>query len=121
MSTLATNEQFTDAFRGLDPQRQSEIFVALTEIMANSNPKLMEMIADQIEAERGEDWWDRLTTEKQQRLEQSIQEGEEGKTVSHEQVQREAKMRTANYISVLRTTAGQDLDIGYPGQSVENK
>ena len=91
MNTLATNEQFTNAFRGLDPQRQSEIFVALTEIMANSNPELMEMIADQIEAERGGDWWDELTEEEQQRLEQSIQEGKEGKTVSHEQVQQEAR------------------------------
>ena len=96
MSTLATNEQFTDAFRGLDPQRQSEIFVALTEIMANSNPELMEMIADQMEAERGGDWWDDLTEVEQQRLKQSIREGEEGKTVSHEQVQREAKTRTAS-------------------------
>ena len=88
---LATNEQFTDAFRELDPQRQSEIFVALTEIMANSNPELMEMIADQIEAERDGDWWDELTQEEQQRLEQSIREADEGKTVSYEQVQQEAR------------------------------
>ena len=91
MSTLTTNEQFTDAFRGLDPQRQSEIFVALTEIMANSNPELMEMISDQMEAERGGDWWDELTDEDKQRLEQSMREAEEGKTVSHEQVQRETR------------------------------
>ena len=93
---ITNNEQFIDAFRELDPQRQSEIFVALTEIMTNSNPELMEMIADQIEAERGAegrpgDWWDELTEEEQQRLEQSIREGEKGKTVSHEQVQREAR------------------------------
>ena len=88
---LAANEQFTDAFRELDPQRQSEIFVALTEIMANSNPELMEMIADQIEAERDGDWWDELTQEEQQRLEQSIREADEGKTVSYEQVQQEAR------------------------------
>ena len=81
---MSTNEQFTDAFRGLDPQRQSEIFVALTEIMANSNPELMEMITDQIEAERGGDWWDKLTERDQQRLEQSMREAEEGKMVSHE-------------------------------------
>ena len=93
---ITTNEQFTDAFRELDPQRQSKIFVALTEIMANSNPELMEMIADQIEAERQGDWWDELTKEEQQRLEQSIQEGEEGKTVSHEQVKQEARTRTAS-------------------------
>ena len=92
---LTTNEQFTDAFRGLDPQRQSEIFVALTEIMTNYNPELTEMIADQIAAERGGDWWDELTNEDRQRLEQSIREGEEGRTVNHEQIQREAKMRTA--------------------------
>lgn len=88
---LTTNEQFTDAFRGLDPQRQSEIFVALTEIMTNNNPELMETIADQIEAERRGDWWDELTDEDKQRLEQSIREADEGKTVSHEQVQREAQ------------------------------
>ena len=93
---ITTNEQFTDAFRELDPQRQSEILVALTEIMANSNPELMEMIADgaanrQIETERQGDWWDELTDKDQQRLEQSIREAEEGKTVSHEQVQREAR------------------------------
>ena len=88
---ITTNEQFTSAFRELDPQRQSEIFVALAEIMANSNPELMETIADQLEAERGGDWWDALTNEEQQRLEQSIREADEGKTVSHEQVQQEAK------------------------------
>ncbi len=42
------------------------ILMALTEIMANSNPELMEMIADgavnrQIEAERKGNWWDKLT------------------------------------------------------------
>ena len=88
---ITTNEQFTNAFRGLDPQRQSEIFVALTEIMANSNPELIEMIADQIEAERGGDWWDELTDKDKQRLEQSMREAKEGKTVIHEQVQREAR------------------------------
>ena len=88
---LTTNEQFTDAFRELDPQRQSEIFVALTETMANSNPELMGMIADWIEAERGGEWWDELTQEEQQRLEQSIREADEGKTVSYEQVQQEAR------------------------------
>ena len=56
----------------------------------------MEMIADQIAAERGGNWWNELTNEDRQRLEQSIREGEEGKMVSHEQVQREAKTRTAS-------------------------
>ncbi len=70
--------------------------MALTEIMTNSNPALMETIIDQIEAERGGDWWDDLTEEEKQRLEQSVREGEEGKIISHEQVQREARTQIAS-------------------------
>lgn len=90
---LTTNEQFTSAFRELDSRRQSEIFVALTEIMTNSNPELMETIADQLEAERRGDWWDELTEEQKQNLLQQQREVGEGtiETVSHEQVKREAR------------------------------
>ena len=88
---MRANEQFVSAFHSLSLQRQLEILGILTEIIASSSPELMKLIAEQIEAECKGGWREELTGEEQQRLGQSIREGEEGKTVSHEEVQQEVR------------------------------
>ena len=95
MRKLAADEQLVRALQELNPQRQSEILLLLIKIARQSNPELMEIIIDQLETERQGDWWNQLTDEDKQWLEQSIREGEEGKTVGHERVQRAVRTRTA--------------------------
>ncbi len=84
-------DQLVSTFKNLPASTQSEVFVAIAEIMASNNPELKETFLDQLEDEQKGDYWDTLSERQKKELIQALREVDEGKTYGHEQVKQEAQ------------------------------
>jgi len=56
------------------------------EYIDHADEKSLRIVQAILEIEQEEDWWDGLPAEVQHMLEAAIQEGEQGKGISHEQM-----------------------------------
>ncbi len=62
-------------------------------ILTMKNPSLLEKIDNLLNEEADADWWDQLPPEVQDSIFEGIQDIEEGRIFTHEQVLQEAKQK----------------------------